>query len=198
MVQKLYHPLGSYGYNLQRTKPSGEIERTQTSLLDRFEAFEKHIRAEVEQMKDLQRQWEGVVAEIFQLSIVCLGETDVAALLSTANTDPDASSPASKAESTLFVSAHGSSVKGKGKRKHVSFASPDMMALFPEFLFHASGSQESVATAPDLPLEVVQKFSDEVSVLGKQHSTDLRRLENEHKAWWERKQKQFAYTLMQD
>ncbi|KAJ4987252.1 glutaredoxin [Stagonosporopsis vannaccii] len=197
-VQKLYHPLADYRYNLQRKEASGEVECTQASLPGRFQVFKEHIKAETEQIKTLQRQWEGVVAEIFQLGVVCLGESDIAVLLSTANAELDSSSHASQAESTLFVPEHSGSTKGKGKRKHVSFASPDMIALFPEFLFHTSATQKPVPTTPELPLEDVQKFEKEVSALGKQHSADLRGLEHEHKAWWERKQKQFAHMLMQD
>lgn len=178
---------------------SGEIERNQTSLFDRFQAFEAHIQAETEQIAGLQQQWEGVVAEIFQLGVTCLGGADIAALLSTVNVDLNAPSSVSKAESTLFVPEHGTSeVKSKGKRKRVSFVRPDMMALFPDFLFHAPGMQKPVPATPDLPPEEVQKLKDEVFVLGRQHSAGLRQLEDEHKAWWERKQNQLAHTFLQD
>ena len=199
IVQKLCNPLSGYCYNLQRTTTSGEVERVQTTLHDRFQSFEEHIQAETEQIKALQRQWEGVVAEIFQLAVACLGENDVAALLSTAGADVNAPSPAYKTQSALFAPEHGSSArKGKGKSKRVSLASPDMMNLFPEFLSHVSGHQKSISAAPDLPLGEVQQLEKELSALGRQHVANLQRQEKDYKAWWERKQKQLAHTFMQD
>lgn len=198
-VEKLGRPLSRYRYKLQRTKPSGEIEHTQASLHGRFQTFEETIQAETEQIKELQGQWEGTVAEIFQLGVSCLGEADVAVLLSNADTTPNTSLPATKAEPTVLDPEHGNA-DGKGirKRKRVSFASPDMMALFPEFLFLTSGKQEPTETAPELPVQDIQQLEKDVSVLGKQHSAELRQLEHEHKAWWEKKQKQLAHTFMQD
>ncbi|KAF2625628.1 hypothetical protein BU25DRAFT_492878 [Macroventuria anomochaeta] len=199
IVQKLCNPLSGYRYNFQRIKTSGEIERVQTTLYDRFQSFEEHMRAEMQQIKELQRQWEGVVAEVFQLGIACLGENDIAALLSTADTDVNDFSPASKAESTPFVPEHDSSAKGKGKRKRVSFAGPDMISLFPGFLFQTSGHQKKpIPAIPDLPSGEVQQLEGKIAGLGKQHVADLQRLEKEHKAWWERKQNQLAHTFLQD
>ena len=184
---------------MQTRTSSGETERVQTTLHDRFQSFEERVEAETQQVKELQRQWESVVAEIFQLGVGCLGESEMAALLSTADADGNAESPASRAESTLFVPEHGSEVeRAKGKRKRVSFAGPDMVDLFPGFLLHASGHQKSIPATPVLPLEGVQQFEEDIAGLGRQHDADLRRLEKEHKAWWERKQRQLAHTLMQD
>ncbi|KAJ8111814.1 hypothetical protein OPT61_g5677 [Boeremia exigua] len=191
LVENLCRPLSSYRYNLQRTTPSGETERFQTTLHDRFQAFEDRVRAETEQIKELQRQWEGVVTEIFQLGVVCLGEADMAGLLSTA----DGGLAASKAAAPGH---DGPAVKDKGKRKHVSFASPDLMALFPDFLFAVSEPQKAVSAAPVVSVEGVQRFEKEIAGLGQQHGAELRRLEMEHKAWWERKQRQLAKTLMEE
>lgn len=170
------------------------------TLHDRFQAFEERMQAETEDIKELQRQWESVVAEIFQLGVASLGDSDIAALLSTAETAVNASSPASKPDSTLFVPEHGSEIKqGKSKRKRVSFAGPDMMSLFPEFLLHASAQQRKpVPATPELPHEEVQQYEADIMGLGKQHIADLQRLEKEHNAWWERKQKQLANTFLQD
>jgi hypothetical protein len=158
------------------------------------------MQKETQQIKELQRQWEGVVAEIFQLGVACLGENDIAALLSTAEVEANASSPASKAKSTLFVPEHGSSVrKGKGKRKRVSFTDPDLMSLFPEFLLYRSPNQRApVPATPELPFDDVQQHEADIAGLGKQHIADLQRLQKEHKAWWERKQAQLANTFLQD
>lgn len=158
------------------------------------------MQKETQQVTELQRQWEGVVAEIFQLGVACLGESDITALLSTAEVEANASSPASKVESTVFVPEHGSSVgKGKGKRKRVSFADPDMMSLFPEFLLYRSRNQRTpVPATPELPLDDVQQHKADIAGLGKQHIADLQRLQKEHKAWWERKQAQLANTFLQD
>lgn len=199
-VQKLCNPLSDYRDGMQHTKTTGETERVQTTLYDRFQCFEQHTQSEMRQIEELQRQWEGVVAEIFQLGVACLGEQNIAALLSTAETDAGASSPAAPAESTLFVPEHGSPAKKeKGKRKRVSFASPDLMTLFPEFLFDAAGLQKkSVPAALDMPQEAIHQLEGELAGLGKQHVADLQRLEKEDQQWWKRKQTQLAHSFMQD
>lgn len=141
------------------------------------------------------------MAEMFQLGVHCLGESNIAALLSTAEIDTTAvPSPASTAESTLFVPDHGSSTKkGKAKRKRVSFAGPNMLSLFPEFLFHASGYlQRPIPAVPELPHDKAKQFEMEIGGLGNQHIADLQRLEKEDKDWWTRKQTQLAHTFMQD
>jgi hypothetical protein len=76
----------------------------------------------------------------------------------------NASSPASEAESSLFVPEQESPSKKAGeKRKRVSSARPDMKRLFPNFLFHTSGQQKPVpAAAPDLSMEEVQRFEKEI------------------------------------
>lgn len=199
-MQKLCNPLSDHRYSLQRTNTTGETEHLQMMLQDRFKSFEEQVYAETQQLKELQKLWEGVVAEIFQLGVACLGENDMAALISTAETGAITSSPAAKAQPTLFVPEHGSSVhKDKGKRKHVSFAGPDMMSLFPGFLLHAPGHQrKSMPFAPDMPLEEVLRFEGEIAGLGKQQMADLQRLEKEDQQWWKRKQTQLAHTFMQD
>jgi hypothetical protein len=158
------------------------------------------VREQTQQIKDLQRQWEGIVAEIFQLGITCLGENDMAALLSTAGGDTDASSPTSKAESTLFVPEHGSPArKARGKRKRVSFAGPDMKGLFPEFLFYTSDRQKKpIPAVPEVPRDEIRQLDKEVSGLGKQHIVEVQRLEKEYQDWWTRKQTQLARTMLQD
>ncbi|KAH6639514.1 hypothetical protein C7974DRAFT_388677 [Boeremia exigua] len=154
--------------------------------------------AETAQIEELQRQWEGVIAEIFQLGSACLGEIDIATLLSTANVDASATSPASKAESSLFVPEHDDSAKGGAKRKRVSFDSSGLLASFPAFLFRAPEHQKQVPAAPDLPAGGIQRFEKDISGLGKQHTADLHRLEKEHKAWWTKKQQQLANTFRED
>lgn len=198
VAQKLYKPLSRYRYSLQHTNASGELERVQTNLHNRFQLFEERLRAETQQIKELQRQWEGVVAEIFQLGTACLGEDQVAALLAT--TDERAVSPASKAESTLFFPEHSSSAKtGKGKRKRVSFAGPDMLDLFPGFLSATvEHEKKPVPATPELSSEELQQFRGEVAGLGNHHIKDMQRLDKEHRVWWEKKQTQLAHTFLQD
>lgn len=166
----------------------------QITLQDRFQSFEENIQVETEKIKNLQRQWEGVVAETFQLGVACLGEDNIAALLSTAEPDAD------EAGSTLFTPEHSGSAKnGKGKRRCVSFAGPDMASLFPGFLFHASGHQRKPLPAtPDLPAAELQQLEQAIADLGKQHVVDLQKLEKEHQAWWQKKQTQLAHTFLQD
>jgi hypothetical protein len=114
-VEKLYNPLSGHRYSLQRTTSSGEVERMQMTVHDRLRSFENTISAETEEIKNLQLQWEGVVADIFQLGMACLGEENIASLLSTAGPD------GGEAESTLFVPEQSDSAhKAMGKRKRVS------------------------------------------------------------------------------
>ncbi|KAF9693466.1 hypothetical protein EKO04_008358 [Ascochyta lentis] len=200
LVEKLCNPLSSYRYGLQRRNATGEMERIQTTLHVRFHSFEKHTHAEMHQIKELQEQWESVMAEIFQLGVICLGEGVVAALLCTAKADANASSPASKAEPTLFVSEHGSPAQeGRRKRRRVSFRGTDVMSLFPGFLHQASKlPRPSTPIAPETPHEEIHQFEGEIAGLGKQHVADLQRLEKEAQKWWLRKQTQLAHTFMQD
>jgi hypothetical protein len=194
LVQKLCNPLSSHFYLLQRADSSGKVERMQTTMNDRFRSFEENIQVEREEIRKLQRQWESVVAEIFQLGVACLGKDNIAALLSTAEPDTE------EAESTLFVPEHGDSThKDKGKRKRVSFAGPDMANLFPGFLFQNPAQQrKTIPVSPDLPAEDVQQLEQRIRDLGNQHAADLQRLEKEHQTWWKKKQSQLAHTLMQD
>ncbi|KZM19261.1 uncharacterized protein EKO05_0007346 [Ascochyta rabiei] len=200
LVEKLCSPLSGCHYGLQRTTATGERERVQATLHDRLQAFEKHMEAETHEIKELQRQWEGVVAEMFQLGVTCLGERGMAALLSTAETDTNASWPASKAGSTLFLAEHGSPAqKGRRKRKRVSFVGPDLMSLFPAFLMEATEvPKPSTPAALHLSHEEVQRLEVEMVGLGKQHVADLQRLEKEDQKWWMRKQSQLAHTFTQD
>ncbi|KAJ4310885.1 hypothetical protein N0V94_008231 [Neodidymelliopsis sp. IMI 364377] len=200
IIQQLYSPLSRYRYGIQRKNAYGEREGAQTTLHDRFQAFEGHVREQMQQIKNLQRQWEGIVAEIFQLGITCLGENDMAVLLSTARGDIDALSPTSKAELMSFVPEHGSPAReAKSKRKRVSFAGPDMKSLFPEFLFHTSDSQkEPIYAVPEVPRDEIRQLDKEVSGLGKQHVVEVQRLEKEYEDWWTRKQTQLARTMLQD
>ena len=140
------------------------------------------------------------MAEIFQLGVNSLGEDDMAAMLSIGETETDTSSPAPKTGSTLFVSEHCSSTKKcKGKRKRVSFAGPNVMSMFPEFLFHASGYQRKpIPFAPDLPHAEMEQLEKGIADLGKLHVADLQKLEKEDQEWWKRKQTQLAHTFMQD
>jgi hypothetical protein len=69
------------------------------------------------------------------------------------------------------------------KRKRAPFARLEMKRLFPSFLFHTSGQQKPVlAAAPDLPMEEIQRFEKEISVLGYQHVAELQSIEPEYKA----------------
>ncbi|KAJ4378366.1 hypothetical protein N0V86_006067 [Didymella sp. IMI 355093] len=194
LVQKLYNPLSSYPYLLQRADSLDKVERMQTTVHDRFRSFEENIQVETGEVRKLQRQWESVVAEIFQLGVAHLGKDNIAILLSSAERDTE------EVESILFIPEHGDSThKGKGKRKRVSFASPDMANLFPGFLFQTSAQQrKSNPVSPDLPAEEVQQLEQRITDLGKQHAADLQRLEKEHQTWWNKKQTQLAHTLMQD
>jgi hypothetical protein len=198
-VQKLSRPLSGYYYSLHRTSSTGERESVRTTLQARFQTFEAHLRAETQALKDLQRQWEGVIAEIFQLGVACLGENDIAALLSTAE-GASPPSPATETESTLFVPEQGSLVNKTAKRKRVSFAGPDMMALFPGFLLCPvpGGLNLDVPSVPELCLEEVEQLEKEIGGLGSQHVKELQRLDREHVEWWKRKQTQLAHTFLQD
>lgn len=171
----------------------GKAEKVHFTLHERFQSFEEKIQVETEEIKNLQRRWEGVVAEIFQVGVVCLGEDNMAALLSVAGPDVDGE------KSTLFAPEHGSLThKSKGKRKRVSFAGSDMETLFPGFLFHASEQQTLVSATPNLSAKAAQQIEQEIVDLGKQHVVDLQRLEKEHQAWWKKKQNQLAHTFLQD
>lgn len=152
------------------------------------------MAAETVEIKNLQTQWEGIVAEIFQFGVACLGEENIAALLSIGELE------ANQVESTLFVPEQGASPhKGKGKRKHVSFAGPDMAKLFPSFLFRAPGQQrKAIPASPELPTDEVEVLEQVIKVLGKQHVADLQQLEREYVAWWKKKQKQLAYSFAED
>lgn len=163
----------------------------QVTIHDRLRSFEEAVAAETEEIKNLQIQWEGVVAEIFQLGVACLGEKNIAALFSIGELEAD------EVESTLFVPEQGTSPhKAKGKRKRVSFAGPDMAKLFPGFLFQASGQQrKAIPASPELPTNEVQELEQVITDLGKQHVADLQQLEKEHVAWWKKKQKQLAYSF---
>ena len=166
----------------------------QMTIHDRFRSFEETVSAETEDFKNLQLQWEGVVAEIFQLGMACLGEENIASLLSAAGPD------SGEAESTLFVPEQGDLThKTMGKRKRVSFAGPDMAKLFPGFLFQASGQQRRpIPTLSELPADEVQQLEQVIADLGKQHVADLQRLEKEHLTWWKKKQKQIHQAFASD
>jgi hypothetical protein len=152
------------------------------------------LSAETEEFKNLQLQWEGVVAKIFQLGTACLGEDNLASLLSVAGPD------AGEAESTLFVPEQADSAhQAIGKKKRVSLAGSDMAKLFPGFLFQASGQQKRpIPALPELPADEVQQFERVIADLGKQHVTDLQRLEKEHLTWWKKKQKQIHQAFASD
>ncbi|KAF3032608.1 hypothetical protein E8E12_003640 [Didymella heteroderae] len=194
LVQKLCNPLSGHCYLLQQTASSGEVERVQITLHERFQSFEETMQAETEEIKNLQIQWEGVVAEIFQLGVTCLGEEIVATLLS--STEPHVD----EAESTLFVPEQGSSVHtGESKRKRMSFADPDMGKLLPGFLFRTPVQRRKpIPSSPELPADGVQQLEQTIVDLGKPHVAELQLLEKEHQAWWKKKQKQLAHTFMQD
>lgn len=166
----------------------------QTTVHDRLRSFEETMSAETEEIKNLQLQWEGVIAEIFQLGIACLGEDDMASLLSPAGTDAD------EVKSTLFVPEQDSPPHhAEGKQKRVSFAGPDMSKLFPRFLSQAPGQQRKpVPTSPELPVDEVQQLEQTIADLGKQHMADLQRLEKEHLTWWKKRQKQIQQAFAQD
>jgi hypothetical protein len=193
-VEKLYNPLSGHRYSLQRTTSSGEVERMQMTVHDRLRSFENTISAETEEIKNLQLQWEGVVADIFQLGMACLGEENIASLLSTAGPD------GGEAESTLFVPEQSDSAhKAMGKRKRVSFAGPDMAKLFPGFLFQTPAHRRKpVPVSPQLPADEVQQLEQVIADLGKQHVAELQRLDTEHLAWWKKKQKQIQQAFAQD
>lgn len=200
LAQNLCRPLSSYHYRPQVKNSSGEkVELALTNLHDRFQSFEELVQVETEQIKVLQSRWEGVVAEIFQLGGACLGTSDIAALLFTAETGLEVSSPTSKAESTLFVPVHNGPDKKAGKkRKRKSFACPDMTMSFPPFLLNASEHREVVPATPDLPLGDIEDFKKDIAGLGSQHVVDLKQVEEGYKTWWEDKQKHLAQLLMED
>ncbi|KAF3040816.1 hypothetical protein E8E11_007227 [Didymella keratinophila] len=193
-IEKLCNPLSSHQHSLQRTTSLDEIDRMQVTIQDRFRSFEEIMSAETEEFKNLQLQWEGAVADIFQLGMACLGEESIATLLSTA--EPGAG----EAESTLFVPEQGDSAhKAVGKRKRVSFAGPDMVKLFPGFLFQTPGQQmKPVPASPELPADEVQQLEQVIADLGKQHVADLQRLEKDHLTWWKKKQKQIHQAFASD
>lgn len=166
----------------------------QVTIHDRFRSFEETLSAETEEFKNLQLQWEGVVAKIFQLGTACLGEDNLASLLSVAGPD------AGEAESTLFVPEQADSAhQAMGKKKRVSLAGSDMAKLFPGFLFQASGQQKRpIPALPELPADEVQQFERVIADLGKQHVADLQRLEKEHLTWWKKKQKQIHQAFASD
>ncbi|KAF1928552.1 uncharacterized protein M421DRAFT_62411 [Didymella exigua CBS 183.55] len=193
LVQKLCNPLSGHRYSLQRANSLGEMEDVQITVHDRFQSFEENVQAETKVIKNLQRQWEGVVAEIFSLGVACLGEDTIATVLSTAEPDAD------DAEPTLFVPEHKSSAnKGKAKMKRVSFAGPDMANLFPVFLLQTSEQQKLIPATRNLPIEEFRQLEQAIADMGKQHIADLQRLEREHQAWWKKKQIQLQHTFMQD
>ena len=196
--QKICQPLSIYRYN-ERRHSGEDIVCVQTNLHDRFQAFEEQVRTGKEQIKILQRQWDEVVAEIFQLGIAYLGESDMADMLLPSDAGLAASTSASGAESSLFVPEQESPSKKAGeKRKRVSFAGPDLKRLFPSFLFHRSGHQKTIPVAPGLYMEEIQRFKKEISDLGNQHVAELQSIEGEYKAWWKKKQQHLAQFFMDD
>lgn len=193
-VEKLYHTLSGHRYSPRGATSSSEVERIQATVHDRFRSFEKTMSAEMAEIKNLQIQWESVVAEIFQLGMACLGQEDIAFLL--ANSELEAG----EAESTPFdLEQTNSAHSVMGKRKRGSFAGANMAKVFPGFLFQAPTNQrEPVPASPQLPADEVLQLEQVIVDLGKQHVTDLQRLEKDHLTWWKKKQTQIQRAFAQD
>ncbi|KAF3011249.1 hypothetical protein E8E13_011657 [Curvularia kusanoi] len=195
-IREICQPFSRYRYSVHNH--SGEtLGRIDTTLHNRFQSFQEQVQAETEQIKVLQRQWEGVVAEIFQLGIACLGESDMIALLSTADTGSNAAKPASRAASTISGGDQESpSVRAGKKRKHLSSIVPAITMMFPDFLFHRSTQQKHIQATPSLPVKEIRRFKKEVSSLGSQHVDKFQTIEEGHKAWWKKKQKHLVQFFM--
>jgi hypothetical protein len=181
-----------------------EGESTEVTIHERLLNFDEQIRTRTKDIKKLQVQWEAVVREIFKLGVTCLGEdTMTALLLPTPAVQPPQDAPSSslsdpESEPTLFIPEQITAAKdkGKGKKKKVSFEPTPPAVALPKFLYQPSVFREQIA--PDTPRLSGTKVTDlqaNVAQLGNAQIRELREIEREYTAWWNKKFAQIASAL---
>lgn len=212
MAEKLYQPISQYRLRLTQTNKHGEKEHSWSTLEMRMSDYEDHIVEQKSEIIRLQREWETVVGEIWKVGVRCLGETAMQDLLLETGAQNPLSSPSAHAdaESTIFIPEHGASppqrkVYGAKKRvtfeptnsrsKHEGIAAADL----PSFLYRPSRyREESIPIAPPFPKDEIQELKDMVETLGEEQIKELRKVNKEYDAYWQKKRKDLAKVLEND
>jgi hypothetical protein len=146
------------------------------------------------EIKALEAQWEKVVGEIYKLGVTCLGDeaTKRLGLL----VEPKTKSETSQALSTLFDvgdeeektagARENGTGQGSGKEYPAFLSGPSVFANKP------------LAPLLYIPEQEVQELQKRVGELGVKQVEDLRKIEEEHAKWWNKKCEQIAQILQAD
>ena len=167
----------NYILEVTSTDKYGEKTKFTETMDDRFTDYRRHIAREEQVLKDLQKQWEFVVAEIWKLGLEILGKDIMSATLES----PVTSSSSTLSEPNINKGRNLASVgeKPRRKKKSVSFADP-----MPTFLTGPSRSPHPVAATPEFPEEKAKALGMSISRLGVEELAGLKKVDKEFNTWW--------------
>lgn len=211
---KLYQPLSLYQLSLLRTNTKSEKVRFVSTLGKRMEDYEKHVARRTEEVTQLQKEWESVVREIWNLGTSCLSKSVMEDLLFTKPTalvSLSSLSEATRAASSLFVPEQDSPPTDHDKRvgkKRVTFEASELhdeeaegapTSGIPEFLQQPSRFQEDVTmSTPAMPEREIIKLEKKVQELGMAEMEEYSKIVRDREAFWKKKTARLARAMEED
>lgn len=164
----LFRRVGSYNVSIEQ----GE-ERDEKTLEEILSAFAAEHKTCFEEMNDLEKQWEKLVGEIWEVGVSCLGKDMMLPLLS--QSSPLSSLPAHKKGDN---SALDDSTKSGPVRKKVKFQEPE--PEIPRFLSTSTHHAKMPLLEP-ISDEDVKNLEDKIDALGVHQVEEFVRVEKESK-----------------
>ena len=159
---------------------------SEQTLEERLAAFAIEYKARFEEINDLEKQWEAVVREIWEVGVTCLGADVMLPLL--AKSSPTSPSPAYKigTKSTL------DNAESVPVRKKVKFQEPE-----PELPGFLSASMHNIKTSHPEPVSAkdLKKLYDKIDALGTRQLEELVKIEKESKQSWAKKLREVLDVL---
>ncbi|KAF1839116.1 hypothetical protein BDW02DRAFT_539871 [Decorospora gaudefroyi] len=207
LATQVYQPISKFTLMLRRTNSEGQSVRFEQTLEMRMQHYDERLEEQTAKLMELQKEWEGIVGEIWKVGVRCLGEGAMEDLMSTKQRDealvPSSPSKATNAESTLFVPEQGTSPSPprRKSKKRVSFVdNTSSTSTFPNFLYQPSRyrSDDALPVVSAIPATRIKELENTVTELGKREIEHFRNIERDHRAYWKRKTAQLAVALKED
>jgi hypothetical protein len=164
----LFRRVGSYNVSIEQ----GE-ERDEKTLEEILSTFAVEHKTRFEEMNDLEKQWEKLIGEIWEVGVSCLGQDMMLPLLSPSS--PLSSLPALKKGEN---SALDDSTKSGPVRKKVKFQEPE--PELPRFLSTSTHHAKMPLLEP-ISDEDVKNLEDKIDALGVHQVEEFVRVDEESK-----------------
>lgn len=202
-AHKLYAPISAYKIGLTRTNTDGTQTKFPATLDARMQDYARLIASQKKEIEKLRDRWEAVVGEIWKVGVQMLGEEGVESVLMVKK---DKGKEKEKArdiepESSLFVGEQETSPLAKKTKKRVTFVEDVQAASRQDlaFLYQPTRLRVGpVADAPDMPVQEIAGLEKRVKEMGQREYAELKKAENDYKAYWQKKNQRLAQVFGED